>query len=102
MKPTATELIERIEQAISSYRYSREEEGLFEELRAHLSDPWISVEERLPEDYEPVSFHDGDSVFSGYRSRLHGSWYRPETESYIGNVTHLCPLPPLPQKAGEE
>lgn len=117
-KPTATELIERIEGCYLGDDIPCRIHDLLHDVVCHLSDPWISVEERLPTEDEckthnegfnvlfrskycsdPIAlcayFHDGKFQFEEDDT---GDFYVPDWGIFVA----WCPLPPLPQKAGEE
>ncbi len=101
-RPTRDEMIERIDRecivgndmpivAISA--------TLLTDLRSHLSDPWIPVEERLPEYGRRMAIDFDDAV----PNRFYTGWLCDDDVWYceqVGEVvvTRYCPLPPLPKK----
>ncbi len=62
---------------------------------------WISVDERLPEQYANVLVASGGSVECGYRitglitKATH--WYADSGRTQLENVTHWMPLPEPPE-----
>ena len=61
---------------------------------------WISVEERLPEDYEDVVIIMRDGASSWYRVayREYGGWSFGGGRRVNDEVTHWMPLPELPKE----
>ena len=62
-------------------------------------DKWISVNDRLPEEFESVLIYDpGQGPFQtineGYR--VNNSWGYIRSGCYPNNVTHWMPLPEAP------
>jgi hypothetical protein len=115
MKPTTAELIELIDKECSiaeDMPIVAVSTKLLNDLHDHLSNPWISVEERLPTEqecnarnkrflaiisqpngqYRDCAIFDAGEWDIGYDIRM-----IPGTV-----VTHWCPLPPLPRKDGGE
>lgn len=65
---------------------------------SNMFDPWISVEERLPEVNKDVwcySNRNGGYMFIGYIGYRTRGWMEDGT-LHIGDVTHWMPLPPPP------
>ena len=61
---------------------------------------WISVKERLPDDFEWVLAVDKDRcVGEAMFSSMDGSWDGPYGEYHLYGVTHWMPMPEPP---GEE
>jgi Protein of unknown function (DUF551). len=65
---------------------------------------WISVEERLPMEYEPVL-----AAFGSHYARVcfycGGKWYfdKPNTvDEEVFGLTHWMQIPPPPKKGGEQ
>jgi len=83
-------------------KYLRAENARLRAEVARLSDPWISVEERLPEPVDEqktaaVLVTDGTTVFTAcylYHSR--GFWYSNQRRRCV-KITHWMPLPKLPE-----
>lgn len=61
---------------------------------------WISVDERLPEDYEDVVIIMRDGASSWYRVayREYGGWSFGGGRRVNDEVTHWMPLPELPKE----
>ena len=81
-----------------------------ERVRANLQDEiwqleqqiprWISVEERLPEDYEDVVIIMRNGASSWYRVayREYGGWSFGGGRRVTDEVTHWMPIPPMPKE----
>lgn len=85
--------------------YISDIDELLEELESLKASPWISVEDRLPEDAVHVfvkrrdRFCDRAELSSIYFDGL-PAWYLPEgpTMAVGGDVTHWMPIPAIKAK----
>ena len=60
---------------------------------------WISVNERLPDEFESVlacARLDGDTKYSVGEAFWSRGWSSVRTYDALDDVTHWMPLPPLP------
>jgi len=66
------------------------------------SDEWVSVDVRLPKDYEPIHFSRRGRVHTGRRDPnnepLMGAW--EDYDGFYSDVTHWMPLPKPPECHG--
>lgn len=104
MRPTQSELIERIDSLTRENPVTHDEMDFgaecyrkaLRDIRSFLANPWIPVEERLPELHDPVCIRRGDRRRAGYMTAY--NWWDTFEGVYCNDVTHWCPLPPLPTK----
>lgn len=92
MNETIKDLLRRIEEPMSLYILARIEEL---ERQASRAPAWISVQDRLPEEFAPVIVcRKGGKVESGMLD-VNGWWkvYGTRTK----NVTHWMPMPEPPE-----
>lgn len=92
MNETIKDLLRRIEEPMSLYILARIEEL---ERQASRAPAWISVKDRLPEEFAPVIVcRKGGKVESGMLD-VNGWWkvYGTRTK----NVTHWMPMPEPPE-----
>ena len=64
---------------------------------------WISVKNKLPEEYSAVLVTDGKEIFIGHyemwsSKRGTQEFWRTEQEELIDFITHWMPLPSLPEE----
>ncbi len=101
-RPTRDELIAEADELLKHRNLLDSTKELFcdtlQKFKDYLTNPWIPVEERLPDLDEHVLFRRGSHRGYGYRSSISHAWYEVESNTYLGNITHWCPLPPLPKK----
>lgn len=58
--------------------------------------PWISVKERMPEEYLPVLTTNGYSTYQN-RCWAKGSWWSGGARIPASNITHWMPIPKPPE-----
>jgi hypothetical protein len=81
-----------------------EDTGLEPEEVARLANPWISVEERLPEESDYINWkfnvlmRAGDRVLEGYHANGHWTRANSAHTNDLPPITHWMPLPGLPKK----
>lgn len=62
---------------------------------------WISVDDKVPENYGTVIVTDGDEVYAGFYSNKSNEWLRwtgwKNLDLRYFKVTHWMPLPKKPE-----
>ena len=64
-----------------------------------MTDNWISVKDRLPENENPVLVFGGKSIYTavyGNRGGYSNQWWKLNSKTHYCNPTHWMPLPSPP------
>ena len=62
---------------------------------------WISVEERLPEDFKRVLVFDSMIGLHFTHHDTNSGWYPVMNQVFLNHITHWQPLPELPEENNE-
>lgn len=82
------------EEAVEFWNSRNEYKKLKSEVNT-VDNGWISVEERLPQEFDSVIVYDGASIFIGYHEINYG-FYIDIVDEKI-EITHWMPLPEPPE-----
>lgn len=97
----ALEIYESLRYACLNVKYKQAIDLAFDALREQEQREWISVEERLPEDYERVLVYLDENIGVVLHTDTDRITQNKKWVRWPGNVTHWMPLP-MPPKEGAE